>query len=41
MKKEAKRRKDSKMTAKVSENRLYRYFDHYLTDQLATRLLRS
>ena len=40
MKKEAKRRKDSKMTAKVTENRLYRYFDHYLTDKLASRLLR-
>lgn len=40
MKKEAKRRKDSKMTAKATENRLYRYFDHYLTDPQATRLLR-
>jgi dipeptidyl aminopeptidase/acylaminoacyl peptidase len=40
MKKEAKRRKDSKMTAKVTENRQYRYFDHYLTDNLASRLLR-
>jgi len=40
MKKESKRRKDSKMTAKVTEHRLYRYFDHYLTDNLASRLLR-
>jgi dipeptidyl aminopeptidase/acylaminoacyl peptidase len=39
MKKEIKRRKDSKMTAKVTENRQYRYFDHYLTDNLASRLL--
>lgn len=40
MKKEAKRRKDSKMTARTTEHRLYRYFDHYLTDNLASRLLR-
>src|SRR5688572_12632294 len=40
MKKEAKRRKDSKMTAKVTEHRQYRYFDRYLTDNLASRLLR-
>ncbi len=39
MKKEIKRRKDSKMTAKVSEDRQYRYFDHWLTDNLASRLL--
>ena len=39
MKKEIKRRKDSKMTAKVTEDRQYRYFDHYLTDGLANRLL--
>ncbi len=39
MKKEVKRRKDSKMTAKVTEDRQYRYFDHYLTDGLANRLL--
>jgi len=37
MKKEVKRRKDSKMTAKVTEDRQYRYFDKYLTDNLATR----
>jgi len=40
IKKEAKRRKDSKMTAKVTEDRQYRYFDKYITDKLASRLLR-
>ncbi|MEY2562327.1 MAG: hypothetical protein QOH88_520 [Verrucomicrobiota bacterium] len=40
MKKEFKRRKESKMTAKVTENRQYRYFDHYITDLVAHRLLR-
>ena len=40
MKKEFKRRKDSKMTAKVTENRQYRYFDKYLTDNVVQRLLR-
>ena len=40
MKKEFKRRKDSKMTAKVTENRQYRYFDKYLTDNLVQRLVR-
>ncbi len=40
MKKEFKRRKDSKMTAKATENRQYRYFDHYITDVVASRLLR-
>jgi dipeptidyl aminopeptidase/acylaminoacyl peptidase len=39
MKKEIKRRKDSKVTAKVTEHRQYRYFDHYLTDGLAHRLV--
>lgn len=39
MKKEIKRRKDSKMTAKVTENRQFRYFDHYITDSAANRLL--
>ncbi|MBA4136433.1 MAG: hypothetical protein C0518_03855 [Opitutus sp.] len=39
MKKEIKRRKDSKMTAKVTEDRQYRYFDQWLTDNLAHRLL--
>ncbi|MEY2880124.1 MAG: Prolyl tripeptidyl peptidase precursor [Verrucomicrobiota bacterium] len=40
MKKEIKRRKDSKMTARVTEHRQYRFFDHWLTDNLANRLLR-
>ena len=40
MKKEFKRRKDSKMTAKVTENRQYRHFDKYLTDNLVHRLVR-
>ncbi len=40
MKKEAKRRKDSKMTAYVTEYRQYRYFDRNLTDNLANRLLK-
>jgi dipeptidyl aminopeptidase/acylaminoacyl peptidase len=40
MKKEAKRRKDAKMTARATEDRQYRYFDRYLTDGLASRLLR-
>jgi dipeptidyl aminopeptidase/acylaminoacyl peptidase len=39
MKKEIKRRKDSKVTAKVTEDRQYRYFDHWLTDNLASRLV--
>ncbi len=39
MKKEAKRRKDSKMTAYTSEYRQYRWFDRNLTDNLANRLL--
>jgi len=39
MKKELKRRKDSKLSAKVTENRQYRYFDHYLVDSAATRLV--
>jgi dipeptidyl aminopeptidase/acylaminoacyl peptidase len=40
MKKEFKRRKDSKITAKVTENRQYRWFDKYITDVVAHRLLR-
>lgn len=39
LKKELKRRKDSKMTAKVTENRQFRFFDRYLTDNLASRLV--
>lgn len=40
MKKEAKRRKESKMTAYASEYRQYRFFDRNLTDNLANRLLK-
>lgn len=40
LKKEIKRRKDSKMTAKVTEDRQYRWFDRWLTDRLASRLLK-
>jgi dipeptidyl aminopeptidase/acylaminoacyl peptidase len=40
MKREIKRRKESKISAKVTENRQYRYWDHWLTDNLANRLLR-
>ena len=40
MKKEIKRRKDSKMTAYVTEYRQYRWFDKNLTDNLANRLLK-
>lgn len=39
MKKEIKRRKDSKVTAKATEDRQYRYWDHWLTDNLADRLV--
>jgi dipeptidyl aminopeptidase/acylaminoacyl peptidase len=39
MKQEAKRRKDSKITAIATENRQYRFWDHNLTDNLADRLL--
>lgn len=39
MRKEIKRRKDSKITAKVSEDRQYQYWDQWLTDGLAHRLL--
>ena len=39
MKKEVKRRKDSKISAKVSEARAFRYWDTWLTDDLANRLV--
>jgi dipeptidyl aminopeptidase/acylaminoacyl peptidase len=39
IRREMKRRQASKMTAKVTENRQYRYFDRYLTDNLANRLV--
>jgi dipeptidyl aminopeptidase/acylaminoacyl peptidase len=40
MKKEMKRRKDSKMTARVTEARAYRFWDAWTTEGLAHRLLR-
>ncbi len=39
-KKELKRRKDSKMTARVSEDRSYRFWDAWRTDGTAQRLVR-
>jgi dipeptidyl aminopeptidase/acylaminoacyl peptidase len=39
MRKEAKRRKDSKVSARVSEARVFRYWDHWLTENLANRLV--
>jgi dipeptidyl aminopeptidase/acylaminoacyl peptidase len=39
MKKEVKRRKDSKVSARVSEDRAFRYWDTWLTDNLANRLV--
>ncbi|RPI26448.1 MAG: S9 family peptidase [Acidobacteria bacterium] len=39
MRKEIKRRKESKMTAKVTDSRQYRYWDQSLTDNLAHRLV--
>jgi dipeptidyl aminopeptidase/acylaminoacyl peptidase len=40
IKKEAKRRKDSKMTAYATDYRQYRFFDKNLTDKLANRLVK-
>lgn len=40
MKKEVKRRKESKMTAHVTENRQYRYFDTWQTESVGQRLLK-
>lgn len=40
MRKEIKRRKDSKISAKVSEDRVFRYWDAWVTDGLAHRLVR-
>lgn len=40
IRKEAKRLRDSKMTAKVTENRVYRFWDAWLTDGHAHRLVR-
>ncbi|HUF61218.1 MAG TPA: S9 family peptidase [Verrucomicrobiales bacterium] len=39
MRKEIKRRKDSKITAKATEDRQFRFWDQWLTDGLAHRLL--
>src|SRR5262249_50998459 len=39
MRKEIKRRKESKMTARATENRQYRFWDRNLTDNLAHRLV--
>jgi dipeptidyl aminopeptidase/acylaminoacyl peptidase len=39
MEKELKRRKEAKVTAKVSEHRTFRYWDHWVTDTVANRLL--
>ncbi|MBC3872692.1 S9 family peptidase [Undibacterium flavidum] len=39
MKQEIKRRRENKMTAKVTEDRVYRFFDHWLTDELSSHLL--
>lgn len=39
MKKELKKQKDSKVTAKVTENRVYRYFDSWQVDGQASRLM--
>ncbi|MCX8056308.1 MAG: S9 family peptidase [Ignavibacteria bacterium] len=38
LKKELKNRKDKKVTAKVTEDRLYRYWDSWLTDGYVSRL---
>lgn len=38
LKKELKSRKEKKVTAKVTENRLYRYWDSWLTDGYVSRL---
>jgi len=38
LKKELKNRKEKKVTAKVTENRLYRYWDSWLTDGFVSRL---
>jgi dipeptidyl aminopeptidase/acylaminoacyl peptidase len=40
MKKEVKRRKESKMTARVTENRQYRFFDTWQVESVGQRLLR-
>ena len=39
LRKELKKQKDSKVSAKVTENRVYRYFDSWQTDGQASRLM--
>lgn len=39
VKREQKRRRESKLTARATEHRQYRFFDRYLTDNLASRLV--
>lgn len=39
MEKDLKSRKEPRMTAKVTEERAYRYWDHWLTDTVASRLI--
>jgi dipeptidyl aminopeptidase/acylaminoacyl peptidase len=39
MKRELKKQRDSKVSAKVTENRVYRYFDSWQTDGQASRLM--
>lgn len=39
LRKELKKQKDSKVTAKVTENRVYRYFDSWQVDGQASRLM--
>lgn len=39
MAKAIKQRTDSKMTAKATEDRVYRYWDHWITDTVANRML--
>ncbi len=40
LKKEIKKKKDSKVSAKVTENRFYRYWDNFLTEDYVTHLFR-
>jgi len=40
MRRETKRRKESKISARVTEDRAYRYWDSWLTDNLAQRLVK-
>ncbi len=40
LKAEIKRRKDTKVSACISENRLWRYWDHYLTDGYVSHIMK-